>query len=835
MNPYRKNAHAVIIGINHYQDDKIPNLNFARADAEGLYNILIDPELGRISPDNVILLVDEQATQRNIRSAIGNKIARRADENDMVCIYYAGHGAPVINPKSRSNDGMEKYLVPSDAELDDLRATGISMDDIQRFFGWIESRQLLFFIDSCYSGQAGGRTFDHPLYQKRASLLTDEFLDEIASEGRVVITACDVNELSLETPGMGHGLFTYYLIEGLKGKADMDKDGLVTIHELYEFLTENVKRHALELGGSMHPIIKGSIKGKIFLSQYETEAQKQAKRFHVKAQSHYDAKQYKEAYTLWQKVIQLVPDHDQAKQGLSDIIRKFEEARKKQQQILKRKQTILYQLYRKRELPADEYNQCLDLITKSPKQLSQLECEIRKLVDDLTDKKISAENYLQSINLLRENTIVEDEEDKPTPEPIIHQKKHIKQGKKEKVIPKSESKKITKPERKKNLRIKLNYKLYVPIIMALISIIIVVLIVTKKLKQKEEDKTDTSTLTEQQSDEDEVLRLLGITKPTSEEPKVQESQANEDQIKNEISELEKKLSEKDSQVSQLRSDIAQKDEKIKAIEKKNSHVKSSQSKPLEDNKNKPSDVQSEVKKTVVPKKEDLKTSSDKKEGKSELGNINVLFRPIWGLIGEWQAGNTIWMFYSGGTFCKKSLIRKQYTIMDDMWLISCGKYSEKPNQVTLLWDNGGKDVYHLEFIFPLSIEKHRIKLNYRIYDQPFSTLFLNDISLSKSVIGNWRLPSIKYEGEESFRKKEDSYVNLKLKADNEKFAKFRLHIGTLRVFMSDDSYEQYGYYYIEDRHLIMINEQTRKRKSYNINWISDKYMTLDGDTWIRRQ
>ncbi len=55
---FRQNAHAVIIGINKYQDQKIPDLEFARADAESVYQILTDPELGRISPENATLLMD---------------------------------------------------------------------------------------------------------------------------------------------------------------------------------------------------------------------------------------------------------------------------------------------------------------------------------------------------------------------------------------------------------------------------------------------------------------------------------------------------------------------------------------------------------------------------------------------------------------------------------------------------------------------------------------------------------------------------------------------------------------------------------------------------------
>jgi len=71
----------------------------------------------------------------------------------------------------------------------------------------------MFFLDCCYSGEAGGRTFQNPLHKGR-NLLTAEFLEDLASEGRLVVTACDVNEVSLETPKIGHGLFTHYLSRG---------------------------------------------------------------------------------------------------------------------------------------------------------------------------------------------------------------------------------------------------------------------------------------------------------------------------------------------------------------------------------------------------------------------------------------------------------------------------------------------------------------------------------------------------------------------------------------------------------------------------------------------
>ena len=135
--PYRSDAYAVVIGINEYQDDSISHLQYARADAQAIYDVLVDPELGRFNPDNVELLLDGSATAKAIRTAIATNLPRKAQEEDTVFIYYAGHGAPVINPGTQNRDGFEKYLVPSDAKMDNLRATGIPMADIQRYFGFI--------------------------------------------------------------------------------------------------------------------------------------------------------------------------------------------------------------------------------------------------------------------------------------------------------------------------------------------------------------------------------------------------------------------------------------------------------------------------------------------------------------------------------------------------------------------------------------------------------------------------------------------------------------------------------------------------------------------------
>jgi len=397
MSKFRQNAHAVIIGINKYADPRIVDLAFARADAESIYEVLTDPELGRFLPNNVILLRDEQATQRNIRTAIGTEISRRASEDDLVYIYYAGHGSVEIDPKSMNRDGIETYLVPTDAELDNLFATGIAMEEVQKYFHRIVSKQVLFFIDSCYSGEAGGRTFQNPHYQKRAGL-TDEFLDKLSGEGRLVVTACDVNQVSIETKQIGHGLFTYYLIEGLKGAADRDGDGLVTIHELYRYLYDNVSRHARQLGGSMYPIQKGSVKGQIYLTQYETKAQKQANLLNSQASSLFKSEKLDEAYDLWMKVLMFVPNHQEAKQGVDNINQRRTIEQAKKQEILEpRKQIrlLLLDLANKGILSDRILSKALDIIATDPTELSGDLIGYYKLLERLNRKQLQVGEFIE--------------------------------------------------------------------------------------------------------------------------------------------------------------------------------------------------------------------------------------------------------------------------------------------------------------------------------------------------------------------------------------------------------------------------------------------------------
>jgi uncharacterized caspase-like protein len=252
---------AVVIGVGAYESPAIPRLRYTVPDAEAVYQTLIGP--AGFKKDNVLLLTDrseKKPTLRNIKWALGTFLARSARKDDTVVIFFAGHGAPEIDPRGVERDGLAKYLIPSDADVEDLYSTALPMDELQTIFSRIESERVVAFLDACYSGATGGRTFSSK--KTRAGSVDDLFLDRLTrSRGRAIVTASRTNEVSIELSELGHGIFTYYLVNGLKGAADLNRDNIVSLQELYEYVEQQVTSKSRSVGGNQHPVMKGEMEG----------------------------------------------------------------------------------------------------------------------------------------------------------------------------------------------------------------------------------------------------------------------------------------------------------------------------------------------------------------------------------------------------------------------------------------------------------------------------------------------------------------------------------------------------------------------------------------------
>jgi Tfp pilus assembly protein PilN len=253
----RKNIWAVVIGIDAYSN--VPPLKYAVNDAKAFYEYLV--KRSQIPTENVTLLLDREASLSRLRSTLGTHLKNKASKEDMVILYFAGHGATETDVQSPDGDGLEKYLLPCDADPKDLYASAIPMREISYIFDRIRSERLIFIVDSCYSGASGGRTIS-TTGGFRASI-SETFLDRIAGgRGRIILTASAANEVSEEKDELKHGVFTYFLLDGLLGKADADKDGVITVDEIYGYVSKYVPQLT---GQEQHPVKKGAVEGRLIL------------------------------------------------------------------------------------------------------------------------------------------------------------------------------------------------------------------------------------------------------------------------------------------------------------------------------------------------------------------------------------------------------------------------------------------------------------------------------------------------------------------------------------------------------------------------------------------
>ena len=267
LGPKIANRWAVIIGVGDYESKSVPKPRFADSDADAMYRLLT--ARGGYPRENVVLLTDkapEKPTLQNIRLALGDFLARKTAREDMVLIYYAGLGAPEADTATKEKDGLVKYLIPRNVQPDTLKTTAFPMDEVQRILGRIAAERVVLLLDTSYSGLAGGRSFAPSNAKPRT--LSEGFLERLAQgRGRLVMTASGANEVALEPADLGHGLFTYYVLEGLSGKADRNGDGVVTVSELYPYVEDQVERRSRAAGGRQRPLMKGDIEGTLPLSQ----------------------------------------------------------------------------------------------------------------------------------------------------------------------------------------------------------------------------------------------------------------------------------------------------------------------------------------------------------------------------------------------------------------------------------------------------------------------------------------------------------------------------------------------------------------------------------------
>lgn len=220
---YVREKYALVVGIGQFHKKSIRSLRYAAKDATDFAAVLTDPAAGRFPPENVTLLVDEQATTQEIRRAIG-KVVTKAYPEDLVVLYFSTHG---------SNPGMDRskiaagYLITHDTEPDALYATGYGMDELANVLRQkLKAERIITILDTCYSGDTTRILGSKAL--EIESIPESTFSRIAQGTGSVVITSSTEREMSWESDEKENSFFTSYLIEAMRSRS-----GLGTIAQIY--------------------------------------------------------------------------------------------------------------------------------------------------------------------------------------------------------------------------------------------------------------------------------------------------------------------------------------------------------------------------------------------------------------------------------------------------------------------------------------------------------------------------------------------------------------------------------------------------------------------------
>ena len=240
---------AVVIGISKY--DNIPpqaQLRFADRDAQEFAEFLRSPSGGGFPSDHIQLLLNERATLPALRTALGTWLPRSAERDDLVYVFFAGHGVT-----EGDHDG---YLLARDSDPQNLYATALSISEVDKILTErLRAREVILIADACHAGNLG--------WASRGTadeVLVGRYLTEIGRSGagilRLLASRADERSYEGQQWGGGHGAFTYALLEGLRGRADRDHDGIVRTGELIEYISSTVPQETKAL---QHPQAAGHI------------------------------------------------------------------------------------------------------------------------------------------------------------------------------------------------------------------------------------------------------------------------------------------------------------------------------------------------------------------------------------------------------------------------------------------------------------------------------------------------------------------------------------------------------------------------------------------------
>lgn len=231
-------TYAIVIGVADYKNyDSDGDLTYTIKDAESFCAFLKSKKGGSVPASNIVLLTNAQATKENIMNQ-GKALFAKAKKDDRVIFYFSGHGS-------------KGCFLPYD--FTEMGLNLLYFSEVKSIFRSAKCNTKLLFADACYAGGMKGSVKEKAVMEKNL----EKGAKDASNMNIAVMMSCKGDETSIESNSLQQGLFTYYLMEGLGGKANRDGNQFVTIQELYYYVYHKVQDYAAKIDKKQTPELFG--------------------------------------------------------------------------------------------------------------------------------------------------------------------------------------------------------------------------------------------------------------------------------------------------------------------------------------------------------------------------------------------------------------------------------------------------------------------------------------------------------------------------------------------------------------------------------------------------
>jgi uncharacterized caspase-like protein/tetratricopeptide (TPR) repeat protein len=266
-----QNLIALLVGVDKYEDHRIRPLSFAKSDVDAVRRLVLS--YSEITPADIIMLKDEEATRTSISALLDSKILQKRLEAQgsklnlsasTVLFYYSGYGATIPDSGGGIAHSETRCLMPYDANRDITSRSCLQTGDVDELLNKSTWQNTILILDTSYDGPAGAydpANVDNDLYSKTLSTYrSPETMWRLLSgvtDGRMFLVAGGTNEPALESSRLKHGALTYGVLKAFDALGGPDHPSPeFSLQNLYDNISRTVLHSTYN---TSNPVLKGSL------------------------------------------------------------------------------------------------------------------------------------------------------------------------------------------------------------------------------------------------------------------------------------------------------------------------------------------------------------------------------------------------------------------------------------------------------------------------------------------------------------------------------------------------------------------------------------------------